>query len=127
MSHARVIQSNGIELSGQKNATAFEHIYVENSPRFLSVAILGNQGSVSTVPISGKLTVPCGTGHFSRGTGFPSHGTGFPSRGITFPSLGMDSSRDENPVAWEEKHVAWEKIIYAGICIYVNCTPKVGL
>ena len=59
ISHIRIIQSNGIEIIGQKNATSFEHIYVENSPRFPSVAILGNQGSVSI----SRITVREGNQH----------------------------------------------------------------
>ena len=47
ISHIRIIQTNGIEIIGQKNVTAFEHIYVEHSPRFPSIAILDNQGSIS--------------------------------------------------------------------------------
>ncbi len=69
-----------------------------------------NSTYACTVPITGKLTVPCGTGfpsrgtgHFSRGTGFPSRGTKKSSRGIDFLSRGMNFSRDENLIAWEGK------------------------
>ena len=47
ITHLHIIESNGIELIGQKQMMTLEHINIENSLQFPAIVILGNKGSIS--------------------------------------------------------------------------------
>ena len=42
-----IVESNGIEIIGQKHAMALEHVSIEKSLKFPAIVILGNKGSIS--------------------------------------------------------------------------------
>ncbi len=47
VTHFQIVESNGIEIIGQKHVMTLEHIYIEKSLEFPAIAILGNKGSIS--------------------------------------------------------------------------------
>ncbi len=47
ITHFQIVESNGIEIIGQKHVMTLEHIDIEKSLEFPAIAILGNKGSVS--------------------------------------------------------------------------------
>ncbi len=47
VAHFHIMESNGIEIIGQKHAMTLEHIDIEKSLEFPAIAILGNKGSIS--------------------------------------------------------------------------------
>ncbi len=47
VTHFQIVESNGIEIIGEKHVMSLEHIDIEKSLEFPAIAILGNKGSVS--------------------------------------------------------------------------------
>ena len=47
VTHFQIVESNGIEIIGQKHVMTLKHIYIEKSLELPAIAILGNKGSIS--------------------------------------------------------------------------------
>ena len=47
ITNIHIVESNGIEIIGQKRVMALEYVNIENSLKFPAIVILGNKGSIS--------------------------------------------------------------------------------
>ena len=47
ITNIHIVESNGIEIIGQKHIMELEHINIENSLKFPAIVIMGNKGSIS--------------------------------------------------------------------------------
>ena len=47
IANIHIVESSGIEITGQKRVMALEHVNIKNSSKFPAIVILGNKGSIS--------------------------------------------------------------------------------